>query len=86
MVMSRDEKAPISNLPRLPRGQRPGLPTPFLCTEVECPSQNAGSSVVVLGKQMFPSKIPLLVNICVQDSESLDALLWICPGLEILIL
>lgn len=38
--------------------------------------------LLFLENKSFLPRLPLPVNICAQDSESLDTRLWICPGLR----
>lgn len=46
------------------------------------PHKTLALLLLFLENKCFLPRFPVPVNICAQNSESLDALLWICPGLS----
>lgn len=80
--MSKAEKAPISNLPELPGPKGQAFPPPSRARVLSVSRKMLALLLLFLENKCFLPRFPLPVNICVQDSESLDALLWICPGLR----
>ena len=65
---------------RAAQGQRPVL-LPLSCAgTLSVPHKILAPLLLFLENKHFLPRFPLPVNICVQDSVSLDSLLWICPG------
>lgn len=76
LVISRNEKATISNLPRLLGAKGQAFP-PSFCTWMSVPHKILALLLLFLENKCFLPRFPLPINICAQDSESLDTLLWI---------
>lgn len=82
LVMSKAENAPTSNFPKLPGAKGQASPPPSCAWMLSVSHKMLALLLLFLENKCFLPRFPLPVNICVQDSESLDALLWICPGLR----